>query len=106
MPNRLHVSFVILTFYIVSNDIGIFAFLKAQPIGFNTRVDRFREEEQKKTALGPGSYNPPTDSLQRHKQKHQTKAEWQQMAMVRLPGAPSIPSHNNIFGYEETASLP
>lgn len=26
------------------------------------------------------------------------------MAMVKLPNAPSIPSHNNVFGYEETAS--
>lgn len=40
----------------------------------------------------------------RRRMKHQNKAEWQQMAMVRLPGAPSIPSHNNIYGYEETAS--
>lgn len=24
------------------------------------------------------------------------------MAVVRLPNAPSIPSHNNVFGYEET----
>jgi len=30
------------------------------------------------------------------------KCDWQQMAVVRLPNAPSIPSHNNVFGYEET----
>jgi len=27
------------------------------------------------------------------------------MAMVKLPNAPSIPSHNNVFGYEETTSI-
>jgi hypothetical protein len=29
------------------------------------------------------------------------KVEWQQMAVVRLANSPSIPSHNQVFGYEE-----
>lgn len=37
---------------IVNNDVGIFAFLKAQPVAFNTRVERFRDEETKQ--LPPG----------------------------------------------------
>jgi len=33
------------------------------------------------------------------------KPEWQQINFVRLPNAPSIPSHNLVFGYEETESF-
>jgi hypothetical protein len=50
---------------------------------------------------GPGSYNVaavPMKSFQRCR----PKVEWQQMAVLRLPNAPSIPSHNNVYGYEET----
>jgi len=50
---------------------------------------------------GPGSYNVTAVSMKSF-QKCRPKVEWQQMAVLRLPNAPSIPSHNNVFGYEET----
>ena len=52
--------------------------------------------------LGPGSYNPE-NPWDKKKLKSQ-KPEWQQVNFVRLPNAPSIPSHNQVFGYEELAS--
>ena len=52
------------------------------------------------TIPGPGSYehSQPWQSL------NKKGIKWQQpiaMQKVALPNAPSIPSHNNIFGYEE-----
>ncbi len=29
------------------------------------------------------------------------KPEWQQVTWNRMPNPPSIPSHENVFGYEE-----
>jgi hypothetical protein len=87
----------------VTGDLGIFAFLKTQPIGFSSGANRFKEVVHKQGSPGPGAYNAPLE-VQKAKPKPVGKAEWQQMAMVRLPNAPSIPSHNNIYGYEETPS--
>jgi len=101
MPQVFHVQTHCI---LVSGELGIFAFLKAQPIGFSSGSNRFKEAAQKQQQTpGPGAYSALAEA-QKNNRKPPPKAEWQQMAMVRLPNAPSIPSHNNIYGYEETPS--
>lgn len=92
-----------------NEELGVFSFLKSQPIAFESGVDRFKNAGiykqdfpgNKNLNIGPGSYNPPNASVKSF-QSSKPKIEWQQMAVLRLPNAPSIPSHNNVFGYEET----
>ena len=55
--------------------------------------------------VGPGAYNVTSGNQQKGKARKALCTEWQQMVMVKLPYAPSIPSHNNVFGYEETSSI-
>jgi len=48
--------------------------------------------------LGPGAYELVVNKLQRQKSRGVTKGEYQ----TKYCNAPSIPSHDNVFGYEET----
>ena len=69
---------------------------------FASRVKRFHGSElgPKSEAPGPGSYNQDTQWVR----KHQSNQGWNKgMAQVMQPNPPSIPSHDNVFGYEEDA---
>lgn len=50
--------------------------------------------------IGPGSYDL-NNGLSKSSRINKPRVEWQQTAIVRLANPPSIPSHNNVFGYEE-----
>ena len=68
---------------------------------FASRVDRFTDKtlKEKSVTPGPGQYNKegswvkPTNTG--------PKPEWQKVTWNKMPNPPSIPSHENIFGYEE-----
>lgn len=77
---------------------GIFSYLKPAPIGFNTRTERFKDSSSG-LKLGPGSYELAATKIQRQKSRGTTRAEYKE----HYHNAPSIPSHENVFGYEETA---
>lgn len=68
---------------------------------FQSKVDRFQDKnlKDKSQTPGPGQY---TDDLNWVKQKKNApKPEWQQITWNRMQNPPSIPSHENVFGYEE-----
>lgn len=67
-------------------------------MGFNTRTERFKNSGSKHP--GPGAYEAAVAKLPRQKA---SRGECQ--AGPKLCNAPSIPSHNNVFGYEETAGM-
>ena len=67
---------------------------------FASKVPRFKEGKKVNQNLGPGRY-VPSDSWVKES-KRPPKAEFQQVQWQRAPNPPSIPSHDNVFGYEET----
>jgi len=74
-----------------------------QTSNFASKVPRFKNK--KKTTgqnLGPGRYVPEDNWVKDG--RIAPKAEFQQVQWQRAPNPPSIPSHNNVFGYEETKS--
>jgi len=68
---------------------------------FASKVERFQEKEvkEKQQLPGPGQYVAEQPWV---KQKRiAPKPEWQQITWNRMTNPPSIPSHENVFGYEE-----
>lgn len=65
---------------------------------FATGSERFKNKNSE-ASPGPGSYNLPANWNDKKGQKQKT--EWTAVNWMRMPSAPSIPSHNQIFGYEE-----
>lgn len=65
---------------------------------FATGSERFKPKNPE-SSPGPGSYNFPSNWNNR--KNSSKKTEWANVSWMRMPSAPSIPSHNQIFGYEE-----
>ena len=75
--------------------------IKATP-QFASRVDRFQEPNKKPVPnIGPGTYS--SHELWARKERRPPRPEWQQIKWQRAHNPPSIPSHDLVFGYEETA---
>lgn len=71
-----------------------------QSSNFASKVPRFKENKKTNLNLGPGRY-VPNDSWMRDSKK-MPKTEFKPVEWQRTPNPPSIPSHDNVFGYEET----
>lgn len=67
---------------------------------FASKVPRFRNKKNSNQNLGPGRYDPEENWVKNG--KNAPKAHFQAIQWERPPNAPSIPSHDNVFGYEET----
>ena len=67
---------------------------------FASRVKRLGELGPKSEAPGPGQYHKDSEWVKRKTSNSQWSAGIQQQHAL-LPNPPSIPSHNNVFGYEE-----
>ena len=67
---------------------------------FASRVKRFQGSElgPKNEAPGPGQYYQQPQWIKQQKYNNQCNKG---MTNALLPNPPSIPSHNNVFGYEE-----
>ena len=82
---------------------------------FASKTERFKEQEKalKKWTPGPGSYAQNATQFARVQQRTFSGKGSQGMRTVEwkkpteqpqlLPNPPSIPSHNNVFGYQENA---
>lgn len=89
-----------------SSELDLPEALRVQPIAFASKAVRFKISPKKEfpgisliVKLGPGSYNIESGLPRSYKRK----AECRQVT-GRAPTAPSIPSHDFVFGYEETPS--
>lgn len=70
---------------------------------FASKVERFTENKKGVNPnVGPDRYVPADDWIK--ESKRPPKPEFQQIQWQRAPNPPSIPSHDNVFGYEETKS--
>lgn len=69
---------------------------------FASKVPRFAEGKKINNNLGPGRYVPDDEWIKSNKRP--PKPEFHQIQWQRAPHPPSIPSHDNVFGYEETKS--
>ena len=70
---------------------------------FASKVPRFKQARKGVNPnLGPDRYVPRDDWVK--DSKRPPKPEFQQIQWQRAPNPPSIPSHDNVFGYEETKS--
>jgi len=69
---------------------------------FASKVERFNNKKKDNQNLGPGRYVPEDNWVKNAKKT--SKAHSQQFQWERPPNAPSIPSHESVFGYEETKS--
>ena len=68
---------------------------------FASRVPRFNQKKKGVNPnLGPDRYVPQDEWVKPGKAP--PKPEFQQVQWQRAPNPPSIPSHDNVFGYEET----
>ena len=72
-------------------------------VGFNSTEKRFSEKAKNSypgiLIVGPGDYrNESIDYIERKS----GKAFISPINYIRLPNAPSIPSHEYVFGYDET----
>lgn len=68
---------------------------------FASKVERFNEKEvkEKSHTPGPGQYSQQSNWIKM--QKTGPKPEWQMVPWTKQTNPPSIPSHDNVFGYEE-----
>lgn len=71
-----------------------------QTSNFASKVPRFQENKKVNQNLGPGRYVPEDNWIKETKKP--PKAAFQQVQWQRAPNPPSIPSHEFIFGYEDT----
>lgn len=72
-----------------------------QSSNFASKVPRFNANKKNLNPnLGPGRYVPQSEWIKESKRPQ--KPEFQQIQWQRAPNPPSIPSHDNVFGYEET----
>ncbi|CAI2359206.1 unnamed protein product [Moneuplotes crassus] len=71
-----------------------------QTSNFASKVPRFNGKNKENLNLGPGRYVPEDTWIKQVKPV--PKAHFQPIQWERPPNAPSIPSHENVFGYEET----
>lgn len=67
---------------------------------FASKVPRFKEKIKSNQNLGPGRY-VPSDTWIKEPKRH-PRTEFRPVEWQRTPNPPSIPSHDNVFGYEET----
>lgn len=81
-----------------AEESGIFNYLKPVPVGFNTRTERFKDVVNAQNP-GPGTYELAGVKLNRQKTRGTNREEQH----PKIINAPSIPSHNNVYGYEETS---
>ena len=73
---------------------------------FASRVDRFQDKQSKEKSHtpGPGQYVGESNWVNSKRVNNNTgpKPDWQQQIQWnRMQNPPSIPSHDNVFGYEE-----
>ena len=74
-----------------------------QSSNFASKVPRFSEGKKfGNNNLGPGRYVPEDNWNKVNRRPY--KPEFHQIQWQRAPNPPSIPSHDNVFGYEETKS--
>lgn len=85
----LYLSHILLPLILV-----LIVLIKLAPTNKNFLVNSLNKR------IGPGSYDLD-NGLSKSSRINKPRVEWQQMAVVRLANPPSIPSHNNVFGYEE-----
>jgi hypothetical protein len=71
-----------------------------QTSNFASRVPRFQENKKINQNLGPDRYVPEDNWIKETKKP--PKPEFQKVHWQRAPNPPSIPSHDFIFGYEDT----
>jgi len=68
---------------------------------FASKVQRFQEKQskEKEQLPGPGQYVAEHPWVK--PKRIAPKPEWQQITWNKMTNPPSIPSHENVFGYEE-----
>jgi hypothetical protein len=68
---------------------------------FASRVQRFSDKQIKEKVFTPGPGSYINDIEWAKNKKAGVKPEWQQVVWNKMINPPSIPSHDNVFGYEE-----